>query len=44
MNEDRKERLKQLQEQQKQKLFETRINDEKQRILREIPCFDQHYQ
>lgn len=44
MNEDRKERLKQLQEQQKQKLFEARINDEKQRILREIPCFDQHYQ
>ncbi|MFR1296150.1 MAG: hypothetical protein ACLSBH_12380 [Coprobacillus cateniformis] len=39
-----KQRLKQLLEQQKQRIYNAKINEQKERILREIPQFHQHYQ
>ena len=44
MHEDQKQRLKQLLEQQKQRIYNAKINEQKERILREIPQFHQHYQ
>ena len=44
MQEDQKQRLKQLLEQQKQRIYNAKINEQKERILREIPQFHQHYQ
>ena len=39
MHEDQKQRLKQLLEQQKQRIYNAKINEQKERILREIPQF-----
>ncbi len=44
MQEDKKLRLKELLEQQKQRIYNAKINDQKEYILREIPQFHQHYQ
>ena len=44
MQEDKKLRLQELLEQQKQRIYNAKINDQKEYILKEIPQFHQHYQ
>lgn len=44
MQEDKKQRLNQWLEQQKQRIYNAKINDQKDHILREIPQFHKHYQ
>ena len=44
MQEDKKLRLQELLEQQKHRIYNAKINDQKEYILKEIPQFHQHYQ